>query len=594
MSAPRVSPGISGDLPHLNRMLSTLRGRVHWYHVALLAAFLGAVAVTLDLLLATTTRGNDDAGILWNYARNLVEGHGLVYRPGEYVEGYSSLAYVLLLSLGLGIARAAGGMLGLAVDPTIIYWISLALNFSAWMVVVVIVFRFVRDELDEKVAAIIAVLLGVCPAIAYWVASGMDTSFQLLSQVLIWVGVVRLERRAGTAQERGAMAWLAAAMIFSLVTRAEGFLWPMLAVVWLIGRRPKQALVVGSAFAVFAACFIGWRLWYYGYPLPNTYYAKMTGTLTERLHSAWYLQARRVVFDAGFLVAVVAVVAGIAGRIESAVRRKDGRTFIASDFEILAALAWMAYFQYVGGDVYFERPMLVLIPLGLVIAARVIHPTLTTAGSATIAALVASAIVVYPLWGYYRPLAMKFQGDGLEKLGKLLGKTYPDATIALNLAGKLAYYSKLPCIDMLGLCDQYVGHSEPTGPFKVGHTKRGFGYAISRKPELVVVCPQVYTGEVWSLVIDDGYTIEDMRSIGYEPVIACKWENWDMIRKSFERPLSEFTAEEIRDLVAERTLDLLVFYNPNPRGELPITKHESKKVISCEGEAAGSKRPATR
>ncbi|NUM55052.1 MAG: hypothetical protein HUU46_15510 [Candidatus Hydrogenedentes bacterium] len=556
-------------LPHLAPIAAWARASLRGYHLVLVAAIAGAVVVTLNLILVTTTRGNDDAGILWNYARNVVDGHGLVYRPGEYVEGYSSLAYVLLLALGLWAVRNVGALLSVHVDPSAIYWISLGLNFAAWMAVIAIIFKFVKEELNETAAAVIALLLGVCPAIAFWVASGMDTPYAMLSQVLIWVGVVRLERRAGTKDERGAMVWLAAAMIFSLVTRAEGFLWPVLALAWLLWRRPRQAVVLGAVFGAFALCFISWRLWYYGYPLPNTYYAKLTGSLTERLHSAWYLQARQVIFDAGFLITVAAVIAGIVGRLDSMIRFTQTRALIATDFEILAALAWIAYFQYVGGDVYFERPMLVLIPLGLVIAARVLFPSLKSAGSAALAVLVAFAVIVYPLWGYYRPRAEKFQGDGLAKLGRLLGETYPDATVALNLAGKLAYYSELPCIDMLGLCDEHVGHSEPTGPFKVGHSKRGFGYALSRKPELVVVCPQLYTGDVWSLIIDDGYTIGQMHDIGYEPVLACRWEKGLILRRAFEKELSELTEEEFKSFVNKKLIDLLVFYNPNPTGELP-------------------------
>ena len=38
----------------------------------------------------------DDAFISFRYARNLVEGHGLVYNPGEHVEGYSNFLWVLL------------------------------------------------------------------------------------------------------------------------------------------------------------------------------------------------------------------------------------------------------------------------------------------------------------------------------------------------------------------------------------------------------------------------------------------------------------------------------------------------------------------
>ncbi len=41
----------------------------------------------------------EDAFISFRYARNLLEGHGLVFNPGEYVEGYSNFLWTLELAL---------------------------------------------------------------------------------------------------------------------------------------------------------------------------------------------------------------------------------------------------------------------------------------------------------------------------------------------------------------------------------------------------------------------------------------------------------------------------------------------------------------
>ena len=40
----------------------------------------------------------DDAFISFRYARNLLEGHGLVFNPGERVEGYTNFLWVLELA----------------------------------------------------------------------------------------------------------------------------------------------------------------------------------------------------------------------------------------------------------------------------------------------------------------------------------------------------------------------------------------------------------------------------------------------------------------------------------------------------------------
>jgi arabinofuranosyltransferase len=43
----------------------------------------------------------DDAYISFRYARNLIEGHGLVFNPGEKVEGYTNFLWVLIIAMGM-------------------------------------------------------------------------------------------------------------------------------------------------------------------------------------------------------------------------------------------------------------------------------------------------------------------------------------------------------------------------------------------------------------------------------------------------------------------------------------------------------------
>lgn len=43
----------------------------------------------------------DDAYITFSYARNWVEGHGIVFNVGERVEGYTCFLWVALSALGL-------------------------------------------------------------------------------------------------------------------------------------------------------------------------------------------------------------------------------------------------------------------------------------------------------------------------------------------------------------------------------------------------------------------------------------------------------------------------------------------------------------
>ena len=78
---------------------------------------LGALcALTLAHMLQYGACVQDDAFISFRYAANLLDGHGLVYNPGERVEGYTNFLWTLLLAgaMGLGanpvIASVVGGM----------------------------------------------------------------------------------------------------------------------------------------------------------------------------------------------------------------------------------------------------------------------------------------------------------------------------------------------------------------------------------------------------------------------------------------------------------------------------------------------------
>ncbi len=49
----------------------------------------------------------DDSFISFRYARNLVAGHGLVFNPGDPVEGYTNFLWTVVTSLGLALGLEA-------------------------------------------------------------------------------------------------------------------------------------------------------------------------------------------------------------------------------------------------------------------------------------------------------------------------------------------------------------------------------------------------------------------------------------------------------------------------------------------------------
>lgn len=77
------------------RLIWAIRQSVRPIHRLLFLPWL----VLLGYLTHTVWFLCDDGFISFPYARNLPEGHGLVFNPDEYVEGHSNFLWVLELAV---------------------------------------------------------------------------------------------------------------------------------------------------------------------------------------------------------------------------------------------------------------------------------------------------------------------------------------------------------------------------------------------------------------------------------------------------------------------------------------------------------------
>jgi hypothetical protein len=79
-----------------------------------------------------------------------------------------------------------------------------------------------------------------------------------------------------------------------------------------------------------------------------------------------------------------------------------------------------------------------------------------------------------------------------QAVGELLGTAFgPSAPLlAVDPAGCLPYFSRLPALDMLGLNDRTLAWNAPSdlGGGWIGHEAGDGRYVLSRKPDLVVFC----------------------------------------------------------------------------------------------------------
>ena len=282
----------------------------------------------------------DDAMISMRYARNLAAGHGLVWNAAQPpVEGYTNFLWTLWMAV-VHLAPVPESKLAAIV------MLTGAVILAATIVIVARIAAELAPE-SPRAVSIAAWLTALYYPLIYWTLRGMEVGLVTLTlSACVWLSL----RQADRFRARD-LAVLAALMAAGVLTRPDVVV-PCVVVaafsVWTARPADRRlvALVLAAAIAATFAMHTGFRLWYYGDPLPNTYYLKVTGApLSARLE-----RGLRGVLGIGALHLMVPAALGIgylATRGRSIARVRRGGTLLVA----LAAAAH-AYSAYVGGDAW--------------------------------------------------------------------------------------------------------------------------------------------------------------------------------------------------------------------------------------------------
>jgi hypothetical protein len=430
----------------------------------------------------------DDAFISFRYARNLVDGLGLVWNAGEAVEGYTNFLWVLLM--------AAGMRVGLAPEH-----LSLAIGVASGIALLgCVVWRNARRAgWRQPLIWLAPAALVSSRTFTAWSTGGLETQLFTLV-VFVAFGVLFAERsRGGGAPWRSSLLFAAAALI-----RPEGVLFAAVAggcllVDSLVKRRGLRDCLL---FALPLVAIIGghllWRHAYYGYWLPNTWYAKVHGLWWEQ--SAKYFGHFFADYRLQWFLPLALVPALLRRRFE--------------DLCLLAAVfSYVAYVVYVGGDRFEFRFLVVVLPIVYVLIADGLLLLWRAAprgsrllqGVAALGVGVASlALVATTIAGSNRTEALRAR-DAIASIGAIhayaeqrigegrrlraaidRGELPPDLRVAVSGAGALPYYTMWPALDIHGLNDETIAHQRVRERSRIGHEQHlPPGYLARR--EVVVV-----------------------------------------------------------------------------------------------------------
>ena len=213
----------------------------------------------------------DDAFISFRYARNLLEGHGLVFNVGERVEGYSNFLWTLELA-------AIWGVFGIRPEHAA-PWLSVAFTVGTLAVLLWWALRTPALAYRRLTAWMALGLVCSSATFAVWTSGGGLETRQFTFFIVLAVVSLALYRRNRWGLLTASLSLAAAAL-----TRPEGPLIAAICVAWYAvqsmadaGRlRPdwrSMAYLIAPCAIIIAAHFL-FRYAYYGEWLPNTYYAK--------------------------------------------------------------------------------------------------------------------------------------------------------------------------------------------------------------------------------------------------------------------------------------------------------------------------------
>ena len=462
------------------------------------AAIAGSAAILLLHSSLYFHYTSDDAYISYRYARNLSDGLGLVWNPGQHVEGYSNFLWVVMIA-GLDKVGADIVLSG--------RWLGFALAVGAAGGAYYLATRVVDGAAGRIAGLVAALLLASSGTWALWASAGLEPP---LFAVLILAAVaLHLHERDHPSFGGSGAVWALAVMArpdalvlvgvsaaFKLgdaimrVPTGDGQLRP-------IARELAAFLLWSAAFAAVFAPYFAWRYTTYGWLYPNTYYAKVGLGLTQYDRGLRYVAAF-LEESGGWLLLVVPFAIAFTS---------ERRAIALYLFALLAA--WMTYIVYIGGDSLLRfRFFAPVMPLfyALVVASIAAIVEAIDAGNAlkrwraqATVGLVAAAALIFTL----HPSAADSNlivgerhavADRVE-IGRWLHANLPDTTtVAAVPVGAFAYESRLTVIDMLGISDEHIAHRDvDLGEFPAGHEKYDSEYVLDQHPDIIILFDDLST-----------------------------------------------------------------------------------------------------
>lgn len=440
----------------------------------------------------------DDAFITFRYSENFVNGFGIVFNIGEYLEGYTNFLWMLFVSLGILFKQAPEN-----------FSIQLGLFFYSGSLLVW--YRIAKLLFKSNTFHIVGFLfiLGFNYSFSSYATGGLETS--LITFLISVTAYLTLRTYDQPKFSALSLIFLSFTLSLLFLTRMDAGLVAIATGIFLLFKVRNQGrelfrflFLISFPFAIIVGLWFLWKLKYYGHIFPNTFNAKVGGNNTDSLLAGIeYFHLFFSIYSLGPFLILGIILA-----------------FYKSNFKAYSFLGYLGslvgltslYVIWVGGDFMefrFMTPILPPIILALFLIYREqARPNL----------LIASILIATSVSSYYFRLQDRFflepisNFSGMETTRMLekhlkspfenwssIGKKFAEyfgnsqVRLAVTAAGAIPYYSKLYTLDMLGLMDSNVRNTDKfltNERLKSGHKRFSkVSYLKEKKINLVISHP---------------------------------------------------------------------------------------------------------
>lgn len=415
----------------------------------------------------------EDAYINFRYCDNLLSGKGLVFNPGERVEGYTNFLWIIVISISRLLlpfplaAKLPGLLSGLAL--------------------LLLLYKMQCPKSSNGISgAIAALIVAICPGFQLWSVAGLETVFF----TLLIVAAIYFHEKATEKM------YVVSGVIFGLstLTRPEGFLLFFLfcvSIVLLNLKKPQIVIRYVLGFAIIVIPHLLFRYLYYQSLIPNTYWVK-----GHRFQGGGLAYFQRYAAMTGVFIVPAAFVGLVKKHLHHSILPL-----------IVMGTGYLIYVYQIGGDwMPYGRFLIPALPLFALSAARVsmnfnvVLPLHSKILKALLVGLVVLSIIVSGVSAGYdllrwRPTRymgiLKWENRHIQDwktTAKWLKQNYPsDTYLSTGLAGVIPYYTGFKTLDRGGLNDREIARIIYNADSFADEKEQIEIIIVNRKPDIVMI-----------------------------------------------------------------------------------------------------------